>query len=99
MTFCTCVKFIAAGLEIEVEKLPVTLSGDETVEMATLTGDADKVTFCGEAPLNGTTPSGELTVVLKLPVTFNGDGVVTLIGDEPAVIPTETGEPDSTTVG
>ena len=78
--------------------MPVTLTGELTVEIATLTGD-DIVTFWGDAPLNGITPSGELTVVLKLPVTFSGDGVVTLSGDEPAVRPTETGEPERTTVG
>ncbi len=77
--------------------LPVILTGDDTI--VTATGLVDTVTFCGEAPLNGTTPSGDDTVVEKLPVTFNGDGVVTLIGEDPVAIPTETGEPDRTTVG
>ncbi len=83
--FCTCVKFMAAGLDIVVEMFPVTLIGELTVEIATLTGEVFKVTFCGDAPLNGVTPSGEFTVVLKLPVTFSGEltvDIATLTGDD-----------------
>ena len=48
--FCTCVRFIAAGEEIVVLILPVTLIGEDTVEIATSTGEDGSVTASGDGP-------------------------------------------------
>ncbi len=84
LTFWICSRLIVVGLELVAVIEPVTLIGDDTLEIATSTGVDGKVTAKGVGPAM-TTLCGEPAIV-----TFNGVG--------PAM-PTLTGEPDRTTVG